>query len=376
MEFKLPDIGEGIHEGEIVKWLVSDGDSVKEDQPLVEVMTDKATVELPSPVEGFIEKILVQNGEVVKVGQPMVIIGDRSKAVSKTTIGAVTKTVEEPEKQDTPQDEQVNEKIELPTPATDHVLATPATRKYAREHNVEINKISGTGPRARVLREDIDKYIAKVPAEIPEKQLKTGSEKASTPKDAAFKQTAMIDNIERIPMKGIRKRISDHMIESKLKAAHFTHIEEADCTHLVDIRKRILESTENKELKLTFLPFIMKSVIFALAKFPFLNSSLDLEKNEIILKRYYNIGFAVDTPSGLIVPVIKNVDQKNILELAKEIQVLSEAVIQGKAKLDDLQGGTFTITNIGSIGGMMSTPILNYPEVAILAVHKILIFQD
>lgn len=363
MEFKLPDIGEGIQEGEIVKWLVSEGDHVEEDHPLVEIMTDKATVELPSPVPGIIKQILLKNGDTATVGQTIVIIQEKGEPAKPVKAGdpfaETTKGEIKPAKPPFTTPGKTLETVH----AGSRAIATPAVRRYARDKNIDINLIKGSGPRGRVTRDDINNYLETTTPKVqPVKH-----EKDNVPAGKLVGK-----NLEkRIQLQGIRKRISDHMIESKHKAAHFTHVEEADCTRLVNLRNTIIQSDVFKHVKLTYLPFIMKTLVPALKLFPQLNSSLDLENNEIVLKQYYNFGFAVDTPSGLVVPVIKNVEQKSIRQIAEEIIQLSKLAFEERLKLDNIQGSTFTITNIGSIGGIISTPILNYPEVAILAIGKI-----
>ncbi|GIW21962.1 MAG: dihydrolipoyllysine-residue acetyltransferase component of pyruvate dehydrogenase complex [Candidatus Sericytochromatia bacterium] len=362
MDFKLPDIGEGIAEGEIVKWLVKEGDIVKEDQPIFEVMTDKATVEIPSPTNGIVSKILAKEGDIVPVGKVVIVIDDNSKKdelLKEINKEITTNFIIIDDKKNN----QDNEKIK--------VLATPATRKYAREKGVDISKIKGTGNNGRVTKEDIDNYLKSYKKEeIPLMKSLIVSESSAKSKEEKY-YYEYNQNEERIPFKGLRKKIAQNLSNSVKNVPHFMIADELDVTELVNLRNELKEIALKQDIKLTYLPFIIKAVIYSLKEFPVLNSTLDEENNQLILKKYYNIGFAVATTEGLIVPVIKDADKKSILELAKEIQVLSQETRTGKVSLENLKGGTFTITNIGSIGGIVSAPIVNYPEVAILAVNKI-----
>lgn len=372
MEFKLPDIGEGIMEGEIVTWLVKEGDSVKEDQPIFEVMTDKATVEIPSPRTGIIKKILAKEGEVIPVESVVVIIDD----------GTETKS-EKPAKQEKIQDKKENnvDFVLVDSNVSDvnnlKVLATPATRKFARDNGVNISKVKGSGKNGRVTKEDISSHM-----NIDNQKSKTAQSKelvvagdiksydSSQSNSYSYSEPGKYDE-ERVPFRGLRKKIAENLMRSVQHVPHFMIADEVDMTELVNYRKEAKELAEKRGVKLTYLPFIFKAVIAALKEFPTLNSTLDEEKSELILKKYYNIGFAVATTQGLIVPVLKNADKKSIFESAREIEKLSTQTREGKIEVDNLKGGTFTVTNIGSIGGLFASPIINHPEVAIIAVNKI-----
>ncbi|RPI21611.1 MAG: 2-oxo acid dehydrogenase subunit E2 [Acidobacteria bacterium] len=334
-QFKLPDIGEGVVEGEIVKWLVTDGESVREDQPLVEVMTDKATVEIPSPVAGKVAKRHGQEGTTISVGAVLVEI-----ETGNGTPRAQSKTIE-------------REALSPGRPPRHEmdVLATPAVRRLARERGVDLTKVKGTGTGGRITMEDLGQYQ-------PEPE--TG--------EAARPAVGSGEREETVAYRGLRRKIGERMSTSKTTAAHYTYVEEVDVTELTRVRSIYNEMSGGR---LTYLPFIVKAVIEGLRKYPLLNSSLDEENEVIRVKRYLNIGIATATPDGLIVPVIKDADQKSMLELAKEIARLSEAAKEGKIKVEDLKDGTFTITSLGTLGGLMATPIINYPEVAILGLHKI-----
>lgn len=354
MDFKLPDIGEGIAEGEIVKWLVKEGDTVKEDQPIFEVMTDKATVEIPSPRAGVIKKILAQEGQVVPVETIVLIIDDGTPSNEKTV-----KTEEVKE----------NTGFILVEPERKKVLATPATRKFARDNNVDITTVKATGNNGKVTKEDIIAHLSKNKMETKELiVVKTEKYNNYNENETSEKNTL---NEERVPFRALRKKIAENLVRSKHNAPHFMLADEVDVTELVNFRRECKTLAHKKGIKLTYLPFIIKAVVSALKDFPTLNSMLDEEKSELVLKKYYNIGVAVATNQGLIVPVMKNSDKRTIFDSAKELERLSVNAREGKIDLEDLRGGTFTITNIGSIGGLFSAPIINYPEVAILAVNKI-----
>ena len=360
-EFKFPDIGEGLTEGEIIRWLVKEGDEIKEGEPLVEVETDKALAEIPSPKTGVILKILAKEKEIVKVGQVIVIFGEKGESLAppspRPSVGVVGELEEAPEEITVPQ-----VKAEAPKPAfvSEHVQATPAVRALAKELSVEINKVKGTGPEGRVLEKDIRQA-----AEAKEKPVE------EVRRLTKVKKYDLYGYVDRIPLRGVRRSIAKAMVKSKYTAPHVSAMDEADITELWKIREKEKKAAEVKGIKLTILPFIIKAVIAGLSEHPYLNASLDDENEEIILKKYFNIGVATDTPEGLMVPVIKNAKEKSILQLAEELTRLTEKARNRTIDLADMKGGTFTITNYGAIGGIFGTPIINYPEVAILGVGKI-----
>ncbi len=363
-EFKLPDIGEGVHEGEISKWLVQPGQSVYEDEPMVEVMTDKVTVEITSPVAGAVKDLHYKKGDVVKVGQVIITIdkaaAGETKSAAETQAHAENggKTSQPVAVAERPQgDGKTMQRYESQGPSS-KVLAAPAVRKLARSMGVDLTLISGSGPHGRVQKADVLSFT-------PEKGVSTPSLKPQRPHVAGARHA------ERIPFVGMRRKIAEHLVKSKHTAPHFTYVEEVDMTDIVKFRNDLQPHAEVVGVKLTYLPFIMKAVIEGLKKYPVLNSSLDEAKQEIVLKQYYNLGVAVATEDGLIVPVVKDADQLSLMDLAVEITDLSEKARQGKLSLSDLQGGTFTLTSIGSIGGIFSAPIINYPEVAIMGIQKI-----
>lgn len=376
-EFKLPDIGEGVVEGEIVEWLVQEGDVLEEDQPMVEVMTDKATVELPSPRAGKVLECKGKAGDVIEVGEVLIVIeeaGDASKPSSPESRPAEPEERAEEEPAEAGVSQESVSVSSLPTsgqaatPSPRPIqgpeprrkaLAAPAVRRVARERGIDIQQVDGSGPGGRVTREDLDRFQQSARAGAP-----AGPSLPARPGAAG-------EEIEVVPYRALRKKIGDRLAQSKRVAPHFTYVEEVDMTELVKLRKQYQQMPEAGEVKLTYLPFIIKAVIKGLQKHPIANSSLDEEKGEIHIKHFFNIGVATATDNGLIVPVVKQADYKSVLELAAEIGELAEAARQGKVALEDLQGGTFTITSLGRLGGIMATPVINYPEAAILGVHKI-----
>lgn len=377
-EFKLPDIGEGIHEGEIVQWLVKPGDFVKEDQAIVEVMTDKVTAEIPAPVSGVIQELRGNPGEVIRVGAVIAVFGDEkasakpsSQNVEATASSAVPtevpKTSSEPAKADQLDKKPANGNgkslgvaVQERTSTLGKVLAAPATRKLARELGVDLAAISGSGPRGRVTQSDV-------------RQFQTGGAVVTRPAAAVAQgpNGFYSRGEQRAPFAGMRRKIAEHLVKSKQTAPHFAYVEEADMSKLVAMRDDLMPIAEEQGIKLSYLPFIIKAVIAGLRKYPSLNAQLDEAKQELVYKNDYHMGVAVATDQGLVVPVVKFADQKNLFTLANDIKTLADKARSGKLALDDMKGGTFTLTSIGSIGGLFSVPIINYPEVAILGINKI-----
>ncbi len=386
MDFKLPDIGEGIHEGEIVRWLVKEGDSLAADAPMVEVMTDKATVEIPSPVTGKVAAILAQEGQTVPVGSVLVRIDD-SKSVASTPS---PKPEETAKRESDVAHERVSAQNQVSPPpsrstshhgateiVSDRILATPATRKLARDLDIALGQVKGTGPSGRVTKLDVQTFfenqsasVARSPSVLPQVAQPTPMLPASSSAKPLPFRTAL-QGEQRVALRGIRKKIAAAMSHAKKTAPHFTFVEEVDMSALVDLREKSKHEAEAYHLKLTYMPFILKALVPTLREFPYFNASLDDERQEIVLKQELNIGIATDTPQGLMVPVVHQVDQKNIWEIAYEIHELAQRAREGKSALEDLRGGTFTVTNAGNIGGVLATPIINVPEVAILGVNAI-----
>ncbi len=344
-EFKLPDIGEGVVEGEIVRWRVATGDTVDEDQPMVEVMTDKATVEIPSPVKGTVTKTVGGEGDIIAVGETLVVIdlgeqGSTDIPEQKHTQGAVGPAGD-------------SEKAGAPAKkaaAGSGVLATPAVRNVARKRGIDLSKVTGSGPGGRITEDDLDQF-----------------EKTDAIA-AAVGQAEPEASIERIPYRGLRRKIGDHLSLSKRSAVHYTYVEEVEVTNLVELRDSLRARGYDH---LTYLPFVLKAVVTGLKKFPLVNSTLDEEKEEILLKKVYHLGIATATDQGLLVPVVRDVDKKSLLELSSDIERLVTEARKGRSKLEDLKGSTFTVTSLGRMGGLVATPVINYPEVAILGVHRI-----
>jgi len=349
-EFKLPDLGEGITSGEIKKWHVRKGEKVGEDQTIAEVETDKAVVELPSPVTGIVEDLRVPEGNKVNVGEVIAVIKEEGAPEAPA----------QPKAEETAQEARKPEVQAPPPPAEAKkvpALATPATRMLAKQLSVDIDTIKGTGPMGRITDEDV-KSAAQMPVEK-----KPEAPPAPAPQKAMGRE-------ERIPFRGIRRTISENMMRSVSHTAQVTLVDDADLTMVVEIRERINKKLGG-EAKISYLAFFVKAVVAALIAHPVLNSSLDEEKGEIVIKKYYNIGIAVDTDRGLIVPVLKDADKKSLIDISKELVHIIELTRDGKIGVEQLKGSTFTIANIGSIGGLFSTPIVNYPDVAILEMQQI-----
>ena len=362
MEFKLPDVGEGMHEGEIIQWLIKEGDAVKQDQPIVEVQTDKVNAELTAPAAGVVNKIFFSVGDIVEVGTTIFTIQEEND-VSVPVTG-----ISEEAKNQVGQSGDVNVNAEHITTKHHHqavrALATPFVRQMAREMKIDIEKVKGSGPAGRITESDL-------------KQFKENDsftrENAKQHDDKTGQELAPVmgnEREERIPLKGIRKKIAEHMVKSVSTIPHVTHVDELEMDRLKEFKNQLKEYSDDKDIKLTFLPFFIKAIVIALKEFKTLNASIDERTNEIILKNYYHIGIATNTNEGLIVPVIKHADQKTIFQLADEIRQLAAQAREGKLSIDQITGSTFTISNVGPIGGMHATPIINYPEAAILALHK------
>jgi len=329
-KFLLPDIGEGMTEAEIRKWLVKEGDEIEEHQVVLEIETDKAVVEVPSPVKGKVLKINKEIGEIARVGDVLMIVSEEGEIeeIKPEKVSSVSVVGTLPEEEE--------------------VLATPAVRALAKELGVRIEDITGSGPGGSITREDVIEASKK-----------------------AIEAMDQYGPVERLPIRGLRRTISKNLILSQKTTAFVTGMDEADITELWHLREREKKTLMEKGIHLTFMPFFIKAVQHALLEHPLLNASVDEEREEIIIKRYFNMGIAVDTPDGLMVPVIKDVDKKSIIDLAKEIQELSQKARERKIKIEEIKGSTFTITNYGHFGGTFATPIINYPDVAILGTGKI-----
>ncbi|KOP81920.1 dihydrolipoamide acetyltransferase family protein [Cytobacillus solani] len=383
-EFKLPDIGEGIHEGEIVKWFVKSGDKVQEDDVLCEVQNDKAVVEIPSPVAGTVEEIKVEEGTVATVGQVLITFdapgyenlkfkGDEEEPAGKETAPEIN-TQETPQPEGPKNQETVNATTApVESDSNRRIIAMPSVRKYARDNSVDIQKVAGSGKNGRVVKSDIDSFInggAAVQAQEATEQAAPAPQEAKAASAVnAIPQGQYPETREK--MSGIRKAIAKAMVNSKHTAPHVTLMDEVDVTKLVAHRKKFKEVAASKGIKLTFLPYVVKALTSALREFPTLNTSIDDEASEIIQKHYYNIGIAADTDKGLLVPVIKDADRKSTFAISNEINELATKAREGKLAPDEMKGASCTITNIGSAGGQWFTPVINHPEVAILGIGRI-----
>jgi len=354
---KLPDIGEGVAEGEIVRWLVKAGEPVKEDQPLVEVMTDKASVEIPSPRTGTIEAILVEEGAVVPVGTVLVSIAVAGAAGAPASAPPAAKT------------HAAGSATAVATPtappsAGTRVEATPAVRALAKELGVALESVRGTGPSGRITAEDV-KGVAGGPARAT-----PGLPAPGLPAPGATAPGAENDET-RQPLRGLRRKIAEHMRRSLSTAAQFTFVAECDFSDLVEHRARHAAAADRAGVKLTYLAYIFRALPLALRQFPLLNSSLDDAAGEIVVKHRFHLGLATATDEGLTVPIIHDADKLGLFEVAREIDRLARAAREHKLKLEELQGGTFTVTSTGARGGVLATPILHHPQVAILGVHAV-----
>jgi pyruvate dehydrogenase E2 component (dihydrolipoamide acetyltransferase) len=374
-EFRLPDIGEGVVEGEVVRWLVKEGDPLKLDQPMVEIMTDKATVEIPAPRAGKVGKRMFTEGQLCPVGKVLITIETDegndadSKPAAKQAAPAPSGTAPARGAATTSAAPSLAVRSSAPlSPAAraralGPVLATPATRKLARELGVDLRGIFGSGPSSRITSDDVRNHAA----------LARGAGGAAAPPPVAIAREA---GDVAVPFRGLRRRIAENMSRSKRAAAHFLYVEEVDCTELVSLREQVNAKLANEPhatgvRKVTFLPFIVKATAYALRKFPQLNAALDEAAGEIVQRGHVHMGLATATEAGLIVPVVRDADTKSVAELSKEIDRLAEATRTNKATRDELSGSTFTITSLGQLGGVLAAPIINHPEVAIMGVHKI-----
>ncbi|MFZ2197397.1 MAG: dihydrolipoamide acetyltransferase family protein [Thermodesulfovibrionales bacterium] len=340
-DFVLPDLGEGITEGDIRRWVVKEGDSVAEHQTVLEIETDKAIVEVPSPRKGRVLKIRREEGDTAKVGETLMTIaleGDESELTAEI----------KPAPEERPRSVSVVGVLPEEEDQKTEVLATPAVRALAKGLGVRLETIKGSGPSGSITSEDLNKAAGK--AQVAQDRL---------------------GPVERRPLKGLRRTIARNLMIAQRTTVSVTGMDEADITGLWELREREKEALQAKGVHLTFLPFFIKAVQHSLAQHPMLNASVDEEKEEIIIKKYYNIGVAVDTPEGLMVPVIKDADKKTILELASDLQELSTKARERRITLEEMKGSTFTITNYGHFGGTFATPVINYPDVAILGTGRI-----
>ena len=369
-EFKLPDIGEGVVEGEVVEWMVSVGDSIKEDDPILSVMTDKATVEIPSPVNGVVSKIIGEPGDILPVGEVCIefeVDGDGN--ASATPAAKQEEVVEE-----TPKVEKVTkakpepiavkaaEPVSAPEPvaraAGTKALASPAVRQRARQANIDLQIVAGSGPAGRISHADLDRHIA------------GGAGGATSFAPLGSTTKTKLTGTEEIKVIGLRRKIADSMMASYSSIAHFSYFEEVDVTALEELRQHLNATRPDGAPKLTYLPFIMQALVKALRESPECNALYDDEANLVTRHQAIHLGIATQTDRGLYVPVVKHVEAMDIWQSAGEMIRVTSATREGKANADDLSGSTFTITSLGRLGGLGATPIINKPEVGILGVHN------
>jgi pyruvate dehydrogenase E2 component (dihydrolipoamide acetyltransferase) len=394
-EFRLPDIGEGVTEGEIVNWLVQEGDSVDENQEMVEVMTDKATVTIGAPKSGKVSQRRFQVGDTVPVGEVLVVLdlngGGAAEAPAKPAPLPTATHLEAPTKTSQPAPAAApvvasavgDIREDLPGMAppkaaaqsdyyVEKPLAAPATRKLARELGVDLRKVEPSGSAGRVTREDVERHATSgAPAAAPKAAPAEARAPAPEPAPAPAPPPAPAAGDERVPIRGLRKRIYESMARSKRTAAHFNYIDEVDVSELVKLKDRVKPYADQAGVKITFLPFIIKAVVAALKKHPRLNSVVDDAAMEHVLRKQYDIGIAAATEAGLIVPVLRNADRLSIVEIARELERLGKLARDGKLGREDLGGSTFTVSSLGKLGGLMAPPIIFYPEVGIMGVHAI-----
>ncbi len=373
-EFKLPDIGEGVTEGEIVSWLVAVGDEVEADQEMVEVMTDKATVTIGAPQKGKVVELCGGEGDVIAVGSNLVVfeVGGAAAPAAAAAPPPASEPAPSKPSRDSGATAVGDIKEELPgiSPAggNDKPLAAPATRKLARELGVDLGQVPATGSAGRITRDDVEKFVGGPAPSAGAPRAVAATPPAPAPLPVSAPAAAKED--KRVPLRGLRKRIAENMARSKRTAAHFTYADEVECTKLIELRKRTLKYGEEAGVKLTFLPFIVKAAVAALKKHPMLNTWVDDVNNEMIHKSTFDIGIATATDAGLIVPVVRGADRLSIIEIAREIARLAADARVGKVNPADVGGSTFTVTSLGKLGGLFSTPVVNYPEVAIMGIHE------
>lgn len=372
-DFELPEVGEGVIEAELIKWFVNVGDPVSDGQPVCEIMTDKATMEINCPKSGVVTERFGEEGEVIAVHTTLLTLDQNGAAAVPVAKKAPAKSAPVKAERAAPSKKPAPRTAQKPNPTpqktipskpitktTEKVLASPATRLFASSKGVDLGGVAGTGKGGRITKEDV---LA---------SLETATEIIAPPSmQASIKFGERFKEDEVIKIVGLRRKIAEKMVEAVQRAPHFTYVDEVDATELVNLRSALKATAKEHGVKLTYIPFIMKALVSVFREFPTANAVMDEEKFALTVRGEINIGIATDTPQGLYVPVIKNVESKSILELAAEIADLTARTRAGKAKLHELQGGTFTITSVGNIGGRFATPIINHPEVAILGVNQI-----
>jgi len=362
MDFKLPELGEGVYEAEFIAWKVKVGDAVKRGQSLMEVMTDKATMEVPSPFAGVVTGLRFEPGQQVKVGDVALSYESDAAAAASPNGGqprqVATEVAESPV---APPRRASKAAVVAPAPRVavfgDAIKASPSVRLMARKLGIDLARVRGSGPGGRVLIDDLAGQVAKA----------DGARQPAAAEPAPDFGTPGT----RLKLVGLRRKIAEHMVLAKRTVPHYSYVDECDVSELVRLREAFKEPYAQRGVKLTYLAFFVKAVAGALKDVPLVNSFLDEAANEIVLHDHYHIGVAVATPGGLIVPVVRDVDQKDMAAVARDIERLSAEARAGKTRLEDLRGGTFTVSSVGNIGGLISTPVINHPEVGILGVGKV-----
>ena len=417
MEFKLPEIGEGLQEGELISWLVKEGDTVATDQALLEVMTDKATVEVPATSPGVVKELKAKEGDMIKVGQTLAVIEEGSSATAAAPQATAPETSAVSPKDSVPSQTPSNgngkgygifaEEDTTSAVPTSHsntggpyvqaqdslkptnIPAAPLVRAMAQKAGVDLSQVSGSGPSVggvqRILEQDLVKFLDNQSSSQAVYQAPSTSATSKTPAKPASPSTPVVatkalpanqfnfsEEVERKPLRGLRRVISQAMTKSKFTAPHYAYVDDFECSELTKLKDEAKAAAAEYGIKISYLPFIVKALVGALKEFPIANSSLEETDSgsEIVYKKFYHIGIAVATDEGLVVPVIKHADKKSILQIAKEIHELSAKTRAGKATADELRGSTFTITSMGNLAGKFATPIINYPEVGIMGVYR------
>jgi pyruvate dehydrogenase E2 component (dihydrolipoamide acetyltransferase) len=378
-EFKLPDLGEGMQEAEVVEWLVKPGDTIKLDQTMLKVETDKAVVEIPSPVAGRVAEIRVQDGQVAKVGDVLIVFESATSVDggSSTPSQSITHVAVTSQSASVPTPDPVSQTLAT----KQRVLAAPAVRKLAFELDVDLEKVTPTLPNGRVSIEDVRSYVEQdkasslLPASssvlVDEKEAEQSLSQAPSTMMPKIEHFVMPAQDERQPLKGLRKRIAEHMERSWRTIPHATAFDEVDGGALAALREALKPSADKRGVRLTYIPLLIKLLIPLLKEFPIFNASLDEESREIVYRHSYHIGVATASPEGLLVPVLRNADHLTLMEIASNLEHLIEGAKKRTLSLSELSGSTFTLNNVGSFGGSTGTPIINYPEVAILAVGRL-----
>lgn len=373
--FKFPDVGEGMAEGEILSWLVDEGDEVAEGDSVAEVQNDKSVEEIAAPVAGTVQQIIVEAGTLVTVGEPIMVIDDGSAdepdiATGDDDMSDPAEEAETETKEEITQDEAEEATVqatEALTEANENVLAMPSVRRYAREHDVDIRFVQPTGNGGRTTREDIDSYLAGGQATSSDEATQASAPVASTIQAEAY-DSGREDEETREPISTIRKAIAQAMVKSETIIPSFTLFDSANATKLVDHRNIYKNIAKERDIKLTFLPYVVKALVATLKKYPVLNASFDSTTNEIVYKHYHDVGIATDTEHGLFVPVVRDADKKSMFTIAEEIVDLAEKAHNNRLSGSEMGNASISISNIGSVGGKHFSPVINYPEAAILGV--------